>query len=188
MLRLALMSIVLLTGGCLGIEGTDVSTGAAPSSEGDDGYTTLTATAGDPTSAATTDPATTNPSTDPSDTADDGPVTTTDTQGETTGGGETTDGQPTDSSGEGADDTSESGTSGTGDIDTDGTDTGTESGSSDSGSESTGDTCGDGEVQPLELCDGEDLQGFDCQSLRFLDGVLACDPVTCVFDVSQCGQ
>ena len=105
--------------GCLGIEGTDVSTGAAPSTTGDGGYD----------STATADPATTEPSTtigtSPTDTNDDG---TSDGASESDSddptGNDTSGRLSTDSSGEdGATETS-------GDVvDTDdstGTDTGTE--------------------------------------------------------------
>ncbi|MCA9704590.1 MAG: hypothetical protein KDK70_01935 [Myxococcales bacterium] len=39
-----------------------------------------------------------------------------------------------------------------------------------------------------EQCDGADLQGFDCTSLGLGGGVLTCDPVMCIFDVSGCGM
>lgn len=194
MTRLALVSIVLSTGGCLGIEGTDVSTGAAPSSEGDDGDDSLTSTAGDPTGNMTTDSASTDSvSTDPTGTGDDGPLSATDTADTATQGGttdeiDTTGAPPTDSSGDGSEDPSDPGTGDTSDVDTDGTDTGTDSSSSDSGSESTGDDCGDGEIQADETCDGDDLQGFDCQSFGFAGGELGCDPVLCVFDMSACSR
>jgi hypothetical protein len=48
-------------------------------------------------------------------------------------------------------------------------------------------SCGNDMVDPGEQCDGDDLQGFDCVSLGLDDGDLECDPVTCVFDVSECG-
>lgn len=56
-----------------------------------------------------------------------------------------------------------------------------------SSSSGTGENpCGDGEVEPGEQCDGDDLQGFDCASLGLSGGTLACDPITCSFDTSMC--
>jgi hypothetical protein len=49
-----------------------------------------------------------------------------------------------------------------------------------------GGVCGDGVVDPGEQCDGANLQGFDCASLGLGGGVLACDPIICVFDTSMC--
>lgn len=46
--------------------------------------------------------------------------------------------------------------------------------------------CGDGMIGPDELCDGANLQGFDCESLGFSGGTLGCDPITCTFDASAC--
>ena len=46
--------------------------------------------------------------------------------------------------------------------------------------------CGNGVVEPGEQCDGMNLQGFDCASLGLGGGILACDPVLCVFDTSMC--
>ena len=51
-----------------------------------------------------------------------------------------------------------------------------------------GPVCGDGVIQPGETCDGENwgpivgCSDFD----NFTGGDLRCDPVTCLFDVSQC--
>jgi len=46
--------------------------------------------------------------------------------------------------------------------------------------------CGNGVIDAGEQCDGADLQGFDCASLGLNRGMLACDPVMCTFDTSQC--
>lgn len=48
-----------------------------------------------------------------------------------------------------------------------------------------GSACGDGEINPGEQCDGDDLQGFDCESLGLFDGVLTCSDM-CTFDTSDC--
>lgn len=42
--------------------------------------------------------------------------------------------------------------------------------------------CGDG----TDTCDPEDLGGETCQSLGAFGGTLACDPVTCTYDMSMC--
>jgi hypothetical protein len=49
-----------------------------------------------------------------------------------------------------------------------------------------GSTCGNGDVDAGEQCDGSDLQGFDCASLGLGGGTLECDPITCTFDTSMC--
>jgi hypothetical protein len=49
-----------------------------------------------------------------------------------------------------------------------------------------GPDCGDGIVDPGEQCDGDDLQGFDCESLGLGGGVLTCDPEQCTLDTSMC--
>lgn len=46
--------------------------------------------------------------------------------------------------------------------------------------------CGDGWIDPGENCDGTELGGFDCFSLGFMGGELACNRATCMFDVSMC--
>jgi hypothetical protein len=186
MTRLALLLVAVEVGGCLGIEGTDVSTGAAPSTTGDGGYD----------STATADPATTEPST----TIGTSP-TDTNAEGTTDGASESDSEDPTsnDTSGRLSTDSSgEDGAPGTssdsGDVvDTDdstgtetGTETGTDTGSESSSSTDTGGTCGDGELQDTEECDGELLGKVTCVDLEFDGGVLACDPATCLFDVSAC--
>ena len=47
------------------------------------------------------------------------------------------------------------------------------------------DRCGDGVQQEGEMCDGEDLGLNDCQSLGYLDGMLACRR-DCTLDESLC--
>ncbi|MCH9683574.1 MAG: hypothetical protein K0V04_19200 [Deltaproteobacteria bacterium] len=44
--------------------------------------------------------------------------------------------------------------------------------------------CGNGVIDPGEQCDGDDLQGFDCESLG-LSGDLSCGR-NCTFDTSSC--
>lgn len=46
--------------------------------------------------------------------------------------------------------------------------------------------CGNGDIDPGEQCDGDNLQGFDCLSLGLGGGRLGCDPITCTFDTSMC--
>ena len=46
-------------------------------------------------------------------------------------------------------------------------------------------TCGDGEADPGEQCDGADLNGKTCDLLGFKGGPLACTP-SCQFDTSGC--
>ena len=46
--------------------------------------------------------------------------------------------------------------------------------------------CGDGNIDPGEQCDGNNLQGFTCAALGLGGGMLSCDPVTCTFDTSMC--
>lgn len=48
--------------------------------------------------------------------------------------------------------------------------------------------CGNGVIDAGEQCDGNDLQGFDCQSLGLNSGTLACDPMMCTFDTSMCSS
>jgi hypothetical protein len=45
--------------------------------------------------------------------------------------------------------------------------------------------CGNGTRETGESCDGSDLGGFDCASVGFSTGTLACT-VQCHFDTSQC--
>ena len=47
--------------------------------------------------------------------------------------------------------------------------------------------CGNGEVDPDEVCDGDNLNGETCSSLGFGDGELACHSSCQAFDVSLCG-
>lgn len=46
--------------------------------------------------------------------------------------------------------------------------------------------CGNGTVDMGEQCDGGNLNGFSCVDLGFSGGTLACDPVTCTYDSSNC--
>ena len=79
----------------------------------------------------------------------------------------------------------------TGSMSTTGATTTTTSASGDSsgwlGSGSSGNvfSCGDGEVNTGEQCDGENLQGLDCAGLGLGGGALHCTPV-CTFDTSSC--
>ncbi|MFH2007580.1 MAG: kelch repeat-containing protein [bacterium] len=49
--------------------------------------------------------------------------------------------------------------------------------------------CGDGDIQTTEgeECDETNLDGETCDSLGFYGGTLACDPTSCLFDVTICG-
>jgi hypothetical protein len=48
-------------------------------------------------------------------------------------------------------------------------------------------TCQDGAIEGPEQCDGSNLSGQDCLSQTGLpSGILVCDPVTCLFDTSDC--
>lgn len=52
---------------------------------------------------------------------------------------------------------------------------------------SGGSNCGNGVQEPGEQCDGNDFGGVTgCQQLGFGGGTLACDPVNCTFDTSNC--
>lgn len=46
--------------------------------------------------------------------------------------------------------------------------------------------CGNGSIDPGEECDGNNLGGSSCVDHGFDGGVLACDPVVCVYDTSGC--
>ena len=48
-----------------------------------------------------------------------------------------------------------------------------------------GNDCGDGIQQGQEECDGDDLDGYDCEMLGYSAGELACDD-SCIFDTSNC--
>ncbi len=47
-------------------------------------------------------------------------------------------------------------------------------------------TCGNGVIEGTEQCDGQDLNGFTCETLGNSGGTLQCDPVTCTFDTQLC--
>lgn len=49
-----------------------------------------------------------------------------------------------------------------------------------------GGMCGNGTVDTGEQCDSSNLNGFSCVDLGFAGGTLACDPVTCTYDSSNC--
>jgi hypothetical protein len=46
--------------------------------------------------------------------------------------------------------------------------------------------CGNATIEPGEQCEGTDLNGFSCVDLGFAGGTLACDPMTCMYDASNC--
>jgi hypothetical protein len=45
--------------------------------------------------------------------------------------------------------------------------------------------CGNGAIEPIEDCDGDDLAGQDCVGLGFTEGTLSCSSA-CFFDTSAC--
>ncbi len=49
-------------------------------------------------------------------------------------------------------------------------------------------TCGTDTVEEPELCDGEDLDGYDCESLGFGPGELRCNASCTDFDTSDCEE
>ncbi len=46
--------------------------------------------------------------------------------------------------------------------------------------------CGNGVIEAIEQCEGEDLNGETCESRGMGEGTLVCDPDTCRLDVSGC--
>lgn len=70
----------------------------------------------------------------------------------------------------------------------DGMATGTASSGGDSTTGAAGPVCGDEVAEPGEECDGTDLAGLSCADVdaMYTGGTLACDPMTCTFDVSGC--
>jgi hypothetical protein len=48
--------------------------------------------------------------------------------------------------------------------------------------------CGNGSIDQGEDCDGQNLGGSSCVDHGFDGGVLACDPVVCVYDTSGCTE
>jgi hypothetical protein len=48
--------------------------------------------------------------------------------------------------------------------------------------------CGNGVRDGAEQCDGNDLGMATCPSMGKGMGVLRCNPMTCIFDVSMCGS
>ncbi len=177
--RWLLLVGVASLGGCLGIEGTDVSTGQS-GTEADGSSATLSDPTSDPTglsdsagSTMTGGESDTSPTTGNVTNGDTGAMSSGSSgEGGTEDGSDSTGIEPTET-GTGSETGSETGSTETGST---GTDTGTE----------TGDTCGDGQIQEPEACDGEDLGRMSCIDLQFGGGTLACDPETCLFDVSAC--
>lgn len=49
-----------------------------------------------------------------------------------------------------------------------------------------GSLCGDGFISGPEQCEAADLGGESCATLGMGQGPLACDPLTCQFDLSAC--
>ncbi|MCA9681706.1 MAG: hypothetical protein KC457_05890 [Myxococcales bacterium] len=47
-------------------------------------------------------------------------------------------------------------------------------------------SCGNGNIDGNEQCDGGNLNGYTCADLGYSGGTLACDPVTCTYDASGC--
>lgn len=99
-----------------------------------------------------------------SSTGDSDATTSTNTDGESTG----------DTTADGTDTTDASDTTDDTDTETD-TDTDTDT-----------PVCGNGSIDPGEQCDGVNLGGSSCVDHGFDGGVLACDPVVCVYDTSGC--
>ena len=52
---------------------------------------------------------------------------------------------------------------------------------------STSDSCGSGQIDDGEVCDGEDLGGASCEDLGYGAGELACESNCLAFDTSGCG-
>lgn len=48
--------------------------------------------------------------------------------------------------------------------------------------------CGNGAIDMGEQCDGNNLQGFNCESLGLNGGMLSCDAMMCTFDTSMCSS
>jgi hypothetical protein len=46
--------------------------------------------------------------------------------------------------------------------------------------------CGDGVIAGNEQCDGDNLNGFTCESFGYSGGALACVPLDCTYDVDDC--
>ncbi|WP_146157243.1 hypothetical protein [Enhygromyxa salina] len=74
----------------------------------------------------------------------------------------------------------------TGDGDGDGDPGGDGDGDGDPDPTGGASVCGDGVVNPGEQCDTDDLKGQTCELLGYASGILACDPVTCTYDASDC--
>lgn len=89
-------------------------------------------------------------------------------------------GNATDGNSSGVADNGNSATSTTGNAD------GTGANTSSTGGGDGPASCGNGDIDAGEQCDGANLQGFDCGSLGLGGGTLACDPVMCTFDTSMC--
>lgn len=101
------------------------------------------------------------------------------TQGATTADSEESSGEPVTTSGTSTSSGGPDGTSTSGGTSTTGSD------------ESTGPIiggCGNGALDMNEQCDGQNLNGFTCESLGNTGGTLLCDAVTCTFDTSMCSN
>ncbi len=48
--------------------------------------------------------------------------------------------------------------------------------------------CGNNVIEEGEQCDGLDLGGERCVTLGYVEGLLTCDPDTCMYDVSTCNR
>ena len=96
-------------------------------------------------------------------------------------------------------DTSGGGTAADADADASGTSGATADGGADIPNDDSGESsssgsteggnpgCGDGMITSPEQCDGDDLDGYTCETLGYTGGgQLACDPVTCTLDTSNC--
>jgi hypothetical protein len=112
----------------------------------------------------------------------DGDLTTGDGDGDSATGDGDGDGDPTTGDGDGDGDP----TTGDGDGDGDPT-TGDGDGDPTTGDgDGDGASCGNGIIDPGEQCDGNNLNGFNCQSFGYSGGTLACDPQTCTYNTQNC--
>lgn len=115
----------------------------------------------------------------------------TDSSGGSSGGNPTT-GPGGSVTGGDEDSTSVGNSTGIGGTTSGGSTSGSTSGSTGPGPDETGGTgpviggCGNGTIDQNEQCDGQNLNGFTCESLGNTGGTLLCDAVTCTFDTSLC--
>jgi hypothetical protein len=96
--------------------------------------------------------------------------------------------QTTTSDATGGGSTSGAGTSSDGSSSAGSTSSTTTAASSSSSSTTTGGLCGNGTIDAGEQCDGADLNSFDCTSLGYSGGTLACGAATCTFDTTLCNN